>query len=100
MTPLSPHSLTSRPLVDSADKVYTISLGQSDGAWLVIDGQVQLPLTPEHKVTVRRAPVAFQLVKVPGHGYFRTLREKLGWGTAPRYRPETDEPGNGERRKE
>ncbi len=93
ITPLVPHTLTTRPLVDSADKVYTIRLRQAKGAWLVIDGQDQLPLTLEHRVTVRRAPVAFQLVKVPGHSYFTTLRDKLRWGTAPNYRPDAGEPG-------
>ena len=27
-----------------------------------------------------RNVVAFQLVAFPGHTYYRTLREKLGWG--------------------
>jgi NAD+ kinase len=95
LTPISPHTLTTRPLVDSADRVYTIRLSQARGAWLVIDGQDQLPLTLDHRVTVRRAPVEFRLVKVPGHTYFHTLRDKLRWGTAPNYR---GEPGPGEER--
>ena len=82
---------TSRPVVDSADKVYTIRLMQAPGAWLVIDGQDQLPLTLDHRVTLRRAPVQFRLVKVPGHSYFHTLRDKLRWGTPPKYR--TEPPG-------
>ena len=82
VTPISPHTLTSRPLVDGADKAYTIRLNRADGAWLVVDGQDQIKLTPEHRVTVRRAPVAFRLAKVPGHSYLRTLRDKLRWGTA------------------
>jgi NAD+ kinase len=88
LTPISPHSLTTRPLVESADKVYTIRLMQARGAWLVIDGQEQLPLTLDHRITVRRAPVRFRLVKVPGHSYFHTLRDKLHWGTGPNYRGE------------
>jgi NAD+ kinase len=92
LTPISPHTLTTRPLVDSADRVYTIRLSQARGAWLVIDGQDQMPLTLEHRVTVRRAPVQFRLVKVPGHSYFHTLRDKLRWGIAPNYR---GEPGGG-----
>jgi NAD+ kinase len=92
VTPVAPHTLTTRPLVDSAEKVYTIRLNQALGAWLVIDGQDQLPLTLNHRVTVRRAPVAFQLVKVPGHSYFQTLRDKLRWGTTPNYRVGRDEP--------
>jgi NAD+ kinase len=88
ITPISPHTLTTRPLVDSADKVYTIRLRQARGAWAVIDGQDQRPLTLDHRVTVRRAPVAFRLVKVAGKSYFHTLRDKLRWGTSPNYRGE------------
>jgi NAD+ kinase len=90
VTPVAPHTLTTRPLVDSAEKVYTIRLRQARGVWAVIDGQDQLPLTLDHRLTVRRAPVQFRLVKVPGHTYFTTLRDKLRWGTSPNYR---DEPG-------
>ena len=36
-----------------------------------------VPLKPDSRVTVRRAPVAFRLVKVAGHSYFRTLHDKL-----------------------
>ena len=89
VTPLSPHTLTSRPLVDGADKVYTIRLRQARGAWLVIDGQDQVPLATDHVVTVRRAPVMFRTVRPPGRSYFHTLRDKLRWGTPPNYR----EPG-------
>jgi NAD+ kinase len=88
ITPMAPHTLTTRPLVDSADKMYTIRLRQADGAWAVIDGQDQRPLTLDHRVTVRQAPVAFRLVKVAGKSYFHTLRDKLRWGTSPNYRGE------------
>jgi NAD+ kinase len=89
ITPISPHSLTMRPVVDSADKVYTIVPRRlSPGSALVIDGQDALPLTLAHRVTVRRAPVTFGLVKVPGHNYYQTLRDKLRWGTGPNYRTE------------
>jgi NAD+ kinase len=87
ITPICPHTLTYRPVVDSADKVYTVTVldATSDPA-LIIDGQESIPVTPEHRVTVRRAPVSFQLVKVPGHSYYQTLRDKLRWGTLPNYR--------------
>jgi NAD+ kinase len=60
----------------------------SEPAVLIIDGQLNIPVTTEHRVTVRRAPVAFGLVKVPGRGYYQTLRDKLRWGTQPNYRGE------------
>ena len=90
LTPICPHSLTNRPIVDSADKVYTIAVrrGNPKGTMLVIDGQELIPLTERHSVTIRRAPVKFGLVKVPGASYFQTLRGKLNWGTPPNYRVE------------
>jgi NAD+ kinase len=89
ITPVCPHALTSRPVVDSADKVYTILLaGDSASAVLSIDGQVSLVLTPGQRVLIRRAPVSFGLVKVAGRSYYQTLRDKLHWGTPPNYRIE------------
>lgn len=91
VTPICPHALAQRPLVDSADKTYTIAVRHLSPAatlYLVVDGQEQGRITCDHHVTVRRAPVAFQLVKVPGHSYYRTLRDKLRWGTQPNFRGE------------
>jgi NAD+ kinase len=94
ITPICPHALTARPVVDSADKAYSLVVRRaSAGTTLVIDGQDNLLMTTRHRVTVRRAPVRFQLVKVPGHSYYRTLRDKLRWGTGPNYRPQSPEPG-------
>jgi NAD+ kinase len=89
ITPICPHSLTYRPVVDAADKTYTITLGRpADNAVLTIDGQESLPLKTGQRVIVRRAEVAFQLVKVPGRSYYQTLRDKLRWGAPPHYRGE------------
>jgi NAD+ kinase len=89
VTPICPHSLTSRPVVDSADKVYTIAIHRaSPGTTLVIDGQEPVPVTTEHRVSLRKAPVTFGLVKTPGRSYYQTLRDKLRWGTQPNYRVE------------
>lgn len=86
VTPLAPHTLAGRPLVESADRIYTIRLEQPRGAWLVVDGQDQWPLTGEHVVEVRRASVAFQLVRFAGRGHYQALRDKLRWGDTPNYR--------------
>ena len=88
VTPICPHTLTNRPVVDSADKVYTITVQRASGAFLVIDGQESAPLSVGDVVSVRRAPVSFGLVKVAGRSYYQTLREKLRWGQRPNYRDE------------
>jgi len=87
ITPICPHTLTNRPLVDSAEKTYELVVHQS-GSTLVVDGQIQIPLTRGDRVTVRAAPVTFGLVKIPGHSYYRRLRDKLTWGGQPIYKQE------------
>lgn len=83
VTPLCPHTLTQRPLVDSADKVYEmVPLAQGVSTVLVIDGQVQVPLSPGDRVSIRRSQTSFPMVRLPGHSFYRTLRDKLGWGTS------------------
>src|SRR5262249_766238 len=82
ITPLCPHSLTYRRVVDTADKAYTIPLGRAaEEAFLIVDGQETARLSRQQRVTIRRAPVAFRLVKLPGRSFYQTLRDKLRWGT-------------------
>lgn len=83
ITPICPHALTFRPLVDGANRTYTIQVLSESGGVLIVDGQHFVPVTPENRVVFRRAPVQFHLIKVPGHGYYQTLRTKLHWGALP-----------------
>ncbi len=84
ITPICPHTLTNRPVVDSADSVYCLSFPEvPEGATLVIDGQIKLPLQNGDRVEVRKAPVDFQLVRFADHSYYATLHDKLGWGGQP-----------------
>ena len=87
ITPICPHTLSNRPVVDRADCVYRLSLPQvPEGAMVAIDGQIRLPLAAGDTIEVRRAPVTFKMAKVPRHSYYATLHNKLGWGGQPRYR--------------
>jgi len=84
VTPLCAHTLTQRPLVDSAHKVYEMTpLGTGHATVLVIDGQVQVPVSSGDRVIVRRGKAPFPMVRLPGHSFYRTLRDKLGWGASP-----------------
>ena len=88
ITPICPHTLTNRALVDAAEKVYTIGIRRATpGTTLIVDGQLNVPLTVRHRVTVRCAPVTFQLMKVPAQ-LLPGLRGKLNWGMPPNYRSE------------
>ena len=84
VTPICAHTLTYRPIVESADKVHVVRLGQgARQAAVIVDGQESTPLGPAQRVVIRKAPVSFGLVKVPGRSYYQTLRDKLRWGMQP-----------------
>ncbi len=79
--PISPHTLTNRPVVDSAERVFELVVNQPhEGTAVVVDGRELCGLAADDRVRVERAVPKFKLVEVPGRSYYRTLREKLGWG--------------------
>lgn len=81
ISPISPHTLTNRPVVDDALRTYELVVPHpNEGTTLMVDGEVVCQLTAADRVRIERAPASFQLVEVAGHGYYQTLREKLGWG--------------------
>ena len=44
---------------------------------------VQVPVASGDRIVVRRGQAPFPMVRLPGHSFYRTLRDKLGWGAAP-----------------
>lgn len=83
--PISPHTLTMRPVVDTADRVFKLMLRVNHPtASLVVDGRVICHLESDLKVRIARASSSFQLISVPGHDDYQALRDKLGWSGKPR----------------
>jgi NAD+ kinase len=81
IVPISPHTLTHRPVVDSADRTIELAVPHPhEGTSLVVDGRVLGTLKAADRVQIVRSKARFQMVEVRGQGYYRTLRDKLGWG--------------------
>jgi len=80
ITPVSPHSLTHRPLVvrDSAQIEIVVKTGDEE-AYLSVDGQVGMPVRDEDKVVCRKAEYKVQLLRIR-RAFFEVLRAKLKWG--------------------
>ena len=80
ITPVSPHTLTVRPVVDTADRVYEMVVPEpNEGTTVMVDGRPLARLTAEDRVRVERAEQCFKMIEVRGQNYYRTLRDKLGW---------------------
>jgi NAD+ kinase len=84
ITPISPHTLTNRPLVVPASSEIVLEiLSQRQKVALSIDGQVNVALTEGDIVSIRKAERVFRLVE--NYPFYLTLREKLNWGGTPKY---------------
>ena len=80
ISPINPHTLTVRPVVDTAERIYEFVIRQpNESTAAVLDGQVLTRLLPGDRVRVQQAQSVFQLIEIQGRGYYQTLREKLGW---------------------
>ncbi len=81
LSPISPHSLTHRPLVVHGDSVIEVTAQQvNEGSAVVVDGQVTLPMHVGDALTIRRRPEPFQLVRNPAQPKWYTLTTKIRWG--------------------
>ena len=80
LTAICPHTLTVRPIVDSADRTYELTVvDPPEGVMLVIDGQIRKSVAAEDRIVITQAESTFKLIRFPGHSYYRTLHRKLGW---------------------
>lgn len=80
---ISPHTLTVRPVVDSAERLFELRVREPNPSTsLVVDGQVVQAIGARDRVRITRADHVFRMVQIAGNNYYRTLREKLGWGVS------------------
>jgi NAD+ kinase len=85
ISPISPHTLTMRPVVDHVDRVFEMFIRQGNpSVSAVIDGRVMGTLKEGDCLRISKAPVSFKMIRIAGKNEYRTLRDKLGWGGNPR----------------
>lgn len=84
VTPVSPHTLAIRPVVLPASAEVSVRAEDVHEELLVtIDGQVGTSFAEGETLFVRRAAGDVVIVRFPGASFFKTLRQKLGWGGLP-----------------
>jgi NAD+ kinase len=80
ITPVSPHSLTHRPLVVPDSAVVELHLhSDEDVAYLSLDGQPGMDVRDGDRVRCRRSEHRVSLFRTE-HDFFHVLRSKLKWG--------------------
>ena len=83
LVPISPHTLSNRPIAVSDACVVEITLKHGADSRLQCDGQPQIDLVADDCLTVRRGPHGVKLVHPEGYRYYNMLREKLHWTESP-----------------
>jgi NAD+ kinase len=79
LTPISPHSLTQRPVVLPGH--FTIEIKTSDtSASVVVDGQDMYDFGEGDVIKIRLSAKPAQLIHREEFNYFEVLKEKLSWG--------------------
>jgi NAD+ kinase len=82
LTPISPHTLSNRPLVLPGSAKVEIELVSRDlQIILTLDGQQGIRLHSDDCVAVERSPHRLRLVSPGERSYFDVLRTKLLWGS-------------------
>ena len=81
VTPVSPHALAIRPVILPPETEVTVQAeGFPDELLVTIDGQVGSTFASGETLSIRRAEGSVMIVRFPGASFFKTLRQKLGWG--------------------
>lgn len=80
ITPVAPHNLNVRPFVVPDDAVLKLQLeGRGDQFLIGLDSRTET-VTKGVDLSVSKSDFKINLVKLKGHSFMKTLREKLNWG--------------------
>ncbi|HEX9685114.1 MAG TPA: NAD kinase [Burkholderiales bacterium] len=79
LVPVSPHTLSNRPIVVSSDSVVDVIVRHAADPRVHFDSHTRFDLREGDRVTVRRFSHAIRLLHPARHSYYTMLREKLNW---------------------
>jgi NAD+ kinase len=79
LTPISPHSLTQRPIILPSKFEIFIETDSTNSA-IIVDGQDNLDFQKGDKIKISISKDGIQIIRDSKYNYFDTLRKKLKWG--------------------
>jgi NAD+ kinase len=79
LVPISPHTLSNRPIVLSGDAEVSVRLVRGTNARVNFDVQSFFDIQADDTIVVRANPDPVRLIHPEGYSYYAMLREKLHW---------------------
>ena len=80
LTPINPHTLTTRPLVLPSNKILTVKTSETPENILFSYDGIPIPHNRKLDVGIKQSEYSVHLIQLPDQNYFETLRNKLMWG--------------------
>ena len=83
LVPMFPHTLSSRPIVVDGSSELKLVISEDNKTYPAIscDGQLNQSLAPGDSITIRKRSHKLKMLHPRDYDFYRTCREKLGWGT-------------------
>lgn len=81
LVPMFPHQLSSRPIVVDGNSELKLVISDRNQIHPLVtcDGQQQLQSEPGDVILIRKKPHQLTLIHPPGHSFYASCRDKLGW---------------------
>ena len=81
LTPISPHTLTHRPILLPDNQILHIKFDtRVDSIAMTLDGQIHFTMKPTDEVSIQRSTRTAHFIRLSEAHFSRTLRNKMGWG--------------------
>lgn len=83
LVPMNPHTLSSRPIVVSADSSIQILVSHSNHLepHITCDGQTHVVTQAGDIIEIQKSKRSLQLIHPQDHNFYETCRTKLGWAS-------------------
>jgi NAD+ kinase len=80
LTPISPFTLTIRPLIVPDSAVITVRLAKRlSDIMVTFDGQAGFEMEEAHEIVIQKSPHAVHMIDLPEQNYYELLKNKLRW---------------------
>ena len=80
ITPVSPHNLNMRPLILPGNVQIRLKVESRSGDFMLSADSRMQRMSDNHELFISSGDFKMNVVKMPDHSYYETLRNKLNWG--------------------
>lgn len=80
LTPICPHNLSMRPLIIPSDSRIALKVESRSGDFVLSADSRMRQMEDSCLLSIQMDEICLNMVNLPGHNYYETLRNKLKWG--------------------